>query len=128
MNVCLLLFDFVCRCFCIKAEKLIDRRVAEIVNQVQRGEPTESMYLTKLLSSDQMSRADVNVTVTELLLGGVDTVRGSLCCFYDTQFFIVFYCPRGRKSRNIIQANVCNTTKQRANNRKVVIVSSCIMA
>ncbi|XP_024917891.1 sterol 26-hydroxylase, mitochondrial [Cynoglossus semilaevis] len=60
------------------AEKLIDRRVAEIVNQVQRGEPTESMYLTKLLSSDQMSRADVNVTVTELLLGGVDTTSNTL--------------------------------------------------
>ncbi|KAG7503050.1 hypothetical protein JOB18_031093 [Solea senegalensis] len=60
------------------AEALIDRRVAEIEAQVKRGETPEGMYLTHLLSSEQMSRADVYVTVTELLLGGVDTTSNTL--------------------------------------------------
>ncbi|XP_058508335.1 sterol 26-hydroxylase, mitochondrial isoform X2 [Solea solea] len=60
------------------AETLIDRRVAEIEAQVKRGETPEGMYLTHLLSSEQMSRANVYVTVTELLLGGVDTTSNTL--------------------------------------------------
>lgn len=48
--------------------------MAEIEAQVSGGEPAEGMYLTYLLSSDQMSRAQVYISITELLLGGVDTV------------------------------------------------------
>lgn len=59
----------------VAAKALIDRRMAEIEAQVRRGEPAEGMYLTYLLSSDKLSRAEVYITVTELLLGGVDTVR-----------------------------------------------------
>uniref|UniRef100_A0A3Q0SDK4 Cytochrome P450 family 27 subfamily A member 2 n=1 Tax=Amphilophus citrinellus TaxID=61819 RepID=A0A3Q0SDK4_AMPCI len=57
------------------AQMLIDRRMAEIEAQVSRGEPAEGMYLTYLLSSDKLSKADVYTSVTELMLGGVDTVR-----------------------------------------------------
>uniref|UniRef100_A0A7N6A930 Uncharacterized protein n=1 Tax=Anabas testudineus TaxID=64144 RepID=A0A7N6A930_ANATE len=60
------------------AKVLIDRRMAEIEAQVHRGEPAEGMYLTYLLSSDKLSRAEVYITITELLLGGVDTTSNTL--------------------------------------------------
>lgn len=57
------------------AQALIDRRVAELEAQLSSGgEPADGMYLTYLLSSELMSRAEVYISVTELLLGGVDTV------------------------------------------------------
>lgn len=59
------------------AQTLIDKRIAEIKAQVSSGEPVEGMYLTYLLSCDKLSRAEVNISVTELMLGGVDTVRSS---------------------------------------------------
>lgn len=62
-------------CFCPAAQTLINRRVAEIEAQLANGKPVEGMYLTYLLSSDRLSRAEVYICITELLLGGVDTVR-----------------------------------------------------
>lgn len=59
------------------AQTLIDRRTAEIEAQVGGGELAEGMYLTYLLSSDKLTRAEVYISVTELLLGGVDTVSSS---------------------------------------------------
>ncbi|XP_028990143.1 sterol 26-hydroxylase, mitochondrial [Betta splendens] len=60
------------------AKELIDRRISELEAQVQRGEPAEATYLTHLMSSDKLSRAEIYVTVTELLLGGVDTTSNTL--------------------------------------------------
>ncbi|XP_008293064.1 sterol 26-hydroxylase, mitochondrial-like [Stegastes partitus] len=60
------------------ARTLIDRRTAEIAAQVRSGEAAEGMYLTHLLSSDKLSRAEVYVSVTELMLGGVDTTSNTL--------------------------------------------------
>lgn len=60
------------------AQTLINRRVAEIEAQVSSGEPAEGMYLTYLLSSDKLSRAEVYISITELLLGGVDTTSNTL--------------------------------------------------
>lgn len=40
------------------------------------GGSAEGMYLTYLLSSEKLTKAEVYVCITELLLGGVDTVRG----------------------------------------------------
>ncbi|XP_054479457.1 sterol 26-hydroxylase, mitochondrial [Anoplopoma fimbria] len=60
------------------ARSLIDRRIAEIEAQVSSGEPAEGMYLTYLLSSDKLSRAEVYISITELLLGGVDTTSNTL--------------------------------------------------
>lgn len=62
-------------CFRAAARTLIDRRIAEIEAQMCSGEPAEGMYLTYLLSSDKLTRAEVYTSITELLLGGVDTVR-----------------------------------------------------
>ncbi|KAM8873168.1 sterol 26-hydroxylase, mitochondrial [Synchiropus picturatus] len=60
------------------AGTLIDSRVSELEGQIQRGEPTEGKYLTYLLSMDQLSLSEVYITVTELLLGGVDTTSNTL--------------------------------------------------
>lgn len=57
------------------ASSLINRRIAEIDAQVANGQSVEGLYLTYLLSSDKMSRAKIFTCVTDLLLGGVDTVR-----------------------------------------------------
>ncbi|KAA8579434.1 hypothetical protein FQN60_006527, partial [Etheostoma spectabile] len=60
------------------AQTLIDRRIAEMEAQLGRGEPVDGMFLAYLLSSDTLSRAEVNISVTELLLGGVDTTSNTL--------------------------------------------------
>lgn len=63
---------------CDVAQTLIDRRLAEIKAQVHSGEPPEGLYLTYLLSADKLTRAEIYITVTELLLGGVDTTSNTL--------------------------------------------------
>ncbi|KAF4080182.1 hypothetical protein AMELA_G00167530 [Ameiurus melas] len=60
------------------ARNLIDRRVRQIEEQVQRGEKVEGMYLTYLLSSNKLSLSEVYITITELLLGGVDTTSNTM--------------------------------------------------
>ncbi|XP_037552696.1 sterol 26-hydroxylase, mitochondrial [Nematolebias whitei] len=60
------------------AQKLIEKRVADLEAQVSRGEPAEGSYLAYLLSSDRLSRAEVYISVTELMLGGVDTTSNTL--------------------------------------------------
>ncbi|XP_029986526.1 sterol 26-hydroxylase, mitochondrial [Sphaeramia orbicularis] len=60
------------------AQSLIDRRVSEMEGQVSGGQVSEGMYLSYLLSSDKLSRAEVSISVTELLLGGVDTTSNTL--------------------------------------------------
>ncbi|XP_047015016.1 sterol 26-hydroxylase, mitochondrial isoform X2 [Ictalurus punctatus] len=60
------------------ARNLIDRKVKQIEEQVQRGEKVEGMYLTYLLSSNKLSLPEVYITITELLLGGVDTTSNTM--------------------------------------------------
>ncbi|KAB5584559.1 hypothetical protein PHYPO_G00108960 [Pangasianodon hypophthalmus] len=60
------------------ARTLIDRKVKQIEEKVQRGEKLEGMYLTYLLSSSKLSLAEVYVTISELLLGGVDTTSNTM--------------------------------------------------
>ncbi|KAM9483747.1 sterol 26-hydroxylase, mitochondrial [Clarias gariepinus] len=60
------------------ARNLIDRKVKQMEEQVQRGENLEGMYLTYLLSSNKLSLAEIYITITELLLGGVDTTSNTM--------------------------------------------------
>ncbi|XP_069576475.1 sterol 26-hydroxylase, mitochondrial [Brachyistius frenatus] len=60
------------------AQTLIDRRIAEVEAQVRSGEPGDGMYLTHLLSSGKLTRAEIYTSVTELMLGGVDTTSNTL--------------------------------------------------
>lgn len=64
--------------------------------QVQREEQLEGMYLTYLLTSNKLSLAEVYITITELLLGGVDTV--SLRA-WGWRLFRLFY-HRSERSQN----------------------------
>lgn len=64
--------------FCVfptAASSLIDKRIAEIEAQVASGQSVEGLYLTHLLSSNKLSKAEIYTCISELLLGGVDTVR-----------------------------------------------------
>ncbi|RXN33523.1 cytochrome P450 27C1-like protein [Labeo rohita] len=61
------------------ARILIDRKVKQIHDQVERGEEVEGMYLTYLLASNKLSLGEVYISLTELLLGGVDTTQFHLC-------------------------------------------------
>ncbi len=65
------------------ARRLIDKKVKEIHDQVERGEEVEGMYLTYLLSSNKLSLGEVYISLTELLLGGVDTVR--TCVYFHLE-------------------------------------------
>ncbi|XP_037332343.2 sterol 26-hydroxylase, mitochondrial [Pungitius pungitius] len=60
------------------ARVLIDRRISDVEAQEGRGRPAEGMFLTSLLSSRRLSRAEVYITVTEMLLGAVDTTSNTL--------------------------------------------------
>uniref|UniRef100_A0A8C0YRH7 Cytochrome P450 family 27 subfamily A member 2 n=3 Tax=Cyprinus carpio TaxID=7962 RepID=A0A8C0YRH7_CYPCA len=60
------------------ARRLIDKKVKEIHDQIERGEEVEGMYLTYLLSSNKLSLGEMYISLTELLLGGVDTTSNTL--------------------------------------------------
>lgn len=50
--------------------------MAELAAQPGGG-GDKGMFLTYLLSSDRLSRGEVYISVTELMLGGVDTVSSA---------------------------------------------------
>ncbi|XP_024144888.1 sterol 26-hydroxylase, mitochondrial [Oryzias melastigma] len=81
------------------AKKLVDRRVAEIEAQVGSTEPSEGLYLTYLLASDNMSRAEVYISVTELMLGGVDTTSNTLS-------WALYQLARDRRTQDLLFSEV----------------------
>ncbi|KAM4595974.1 sterol 26-hydroxylase, mitochondrial [Polymixia lowei] len=60
------------------AQQLIDRKIGELEAQVGGDKEAHGKYLTYLLTSDKLSRAEVYTSITELLLGGVDTTSNTL--------------------------------------------------
>ncbi|XP_048091612.1 sterol 26-hydroxylase, mitochondrial [Alosa alosa] len=60
------------------AQRLIDRKVEEMESKMSVGEEVESVYLMHLLSSGKVTKEEVYITITELLLGGVDTTSNTL--------------------------------------------------
>ncbi|XP_061779473.1 sterol 26-hydroxylase, mitochondrial [Nerophis lumbriciformis] len=60
------------------AQTLIDKRLCDIHTRMERGEPTDGLYLTYLLSCDKLTQSEIYICVTELLLGGVDTTSNTL--------------------------------------------------
>ncbi|MEQ2295896.1 hypothetical protein AMECASPLE_019305 [Ameca splendens] len=60
------------------AKTLIDKKMEEIQQQVDKTQDVKGEYLTYLLSNTQMSIKDVYASITELLLAGVDTTSNTL--------------------------------------------------
>ncbi|XP_015214819.2 sterol 26-hydroxylase, mitochondrial [Lepisosteus oculatus] len=60
------------------AKRLIDKKVKEMSEKIEKGETVEGMYLTYLLSSKKLSLDEIYVSITELLLGGVDTTSNTM--------------------------------------------------
>ncbi|XP_043965320.1 sterol 26-hydroxylase, mitochondrial-like isoform X2 [Gambusia affinis] len=80
------------------AQKLVDRRMAELAAQPGGG-GGEGMFLTYLLSSDRLSRGEVYISVTELMLGGVDTTSNTLS-------WALYHLARDRPAQSRLQAEV----------------------
>ncbi|XP_042558757.1 sterol 26-hydroxylase, mitochondrial isoform X5 [Clupea harengus] len=65
--------------FGFEAQRLIDQKVEELqCREEARGEEARGVYLTYLLSSGRLTKEEVYITITELLLGGVDTTSNTL--------------------------------------------------
>ncbi len=57
----------------------IDEHMSVLEDRVSHGEATGGGLLTYLLANTDMSREQVYINITELLLAGVDTVCKSCC-------------------------------------------------
>ncbi|KAK2857483.1 hypothetical protein Q7C36_005402 [Tachysurus vachellii] len=88
------------------ARNLIDRKVKQMEEQVQRGEQLEGMYLTYLLSSNKLTLAEVYITVTELLLGGVDTTS-------NTMSWTLYHLARDLEVQNRLYQEVASVCPDR---------------
>ncbi|KAL2087864.1 hypothetical protein ACEWY4_016692 [Coilia grayii] len=60
------------------AQGLINKKLCEVERKVKAGEEVEGMYLTYLLSSGKLTKEELYITITEILLGGVDTTSNTL--------------------------------------------------
>ncbi|XP_060732792.1 sterol 26-hydroxylase, mitochondrial-like isoform X2 [Tachysurus vachellii] len=58
--------------------KLIDRKMEDIQQRLDADQEVAGEYLSYLLSNTNMSKKDVYGSVTELLLGGVDTTSNTM--------------------------------------------------
>ncbi|KAM3585748.1 uncharacterized protein V6R79_026130 [Siganus canaliculatus] len=90
------------------AHALISRRMSEVEAQLSRGEQVGGVYLTHLLASDRLSRAELETCVTELLLGGVDTTSNTLS-------WALYHLAQDRRAQDRLHAElsaVCPDRRQ----------------
>ncbi|XP_030066096.1 sterol 26-hydroxylase, mitochondrial [Microcaecilia unicolor] len=60
------------------SKKLIDQKVQDISEKLERDEPVEGDFLTYVISSKKLSLPEIYTSISELLLGGVDTTSNTL--------------------------------------------------
>ncbi|CAN9498485.1 unnamed protein product [Ophioblennius macclurei] len=66
------------------AEDLVNKKIQELQKNAQQDGEVEGAYLTHLLLSEQMTVTEVLASITELLLGGVDTTSNTVSwCLYN---------------------------------------------
>ncbi|KAK3557469.1 hypothetical protein QTP70_027928, partial [Hemibagrus guttatus] len=88
------------------ARNLIDSKVKQMEEQVQRGDQLEGMYLTYLLSSNKLSLEEVYITIAELLLGGVDTTS-------NTMSWTLYHLARDPEVQNCLYQEVMSVCPDR---------------
>uniref|UniRef100_UPI00358E377C sterol 26-hydroxylase, mitochondrial-like isoform X2 n=1 Tax=Myxine glutinosa TaxID=7769 RepID=UPI00358E377C len=54
-------------------QKHIEKKIKEVEQIVASGEPVPNGYVTRLLTSGKLSRHEIYSSITEIVLGGVDT-------------------------------------------------------
>ncbi|CAB1450368.1 unnamed protein product [Pleuronectes platessa] len=84
---------------CSVGQKLIDKRMAEIEARVRSGEPADGLYLSYLLSSEKLSRSQIYITITELLVGGVDTTSNTLT-------WTLYHLARDQRAQELLYGEV----------------------
>ncbi|KAL3055938.1 hypothetical protein OYC64_018609 [Pagothenia borchgrevinki] len=60
------------------SEELVQKKMAQIQQQMHLKQQVEGAYLTHLLLSDQMTVTEILGSITELLLAGVDTTSNTI--------------------------------------------------
>uniref|UniRef100_A0A8C4QD17 Uncharacterized protein n=1 Tax=Eptatretus burgeri TaxID=7764 RepID=A0A8C4QD17_EPTBU len=60
------------------AQKHIEKKIKEVERIVASGEPVPNGFVTRLLTNGKMSRHEIYSSITEILLGGIDTMANTL--------------------------------------------------
>ncbi|XP_033835648.1 sterol 26-hydroxylase, mitochondrial [Periophthalmus magnuspinnatus] len=90
------------------AQGLVERRMRELEQRVDSGSSIDGLYLTYLLSNDKITKAEIYTSITELLLGGVDTTSNTLT-------WALYHLSRDQRAQDLLSKevqDVCPNLKQ----------------
>ncbi|KAJ0062345.1 hypothetical protein NL108_010527 [Boleophthalmus pectinirostris] len=81
------------------AQRLVLRRMSELERRVDSGSSVDGLYLTYLLKNDKLTHAEIFTTITELLLGGVDTTSNTLT-------WALYHLSRDQRAQDLLSQEV----------------------